>query len=536
MITAGLSMISCGGMPIEKDQESIESLDESLYLGAPSANVTVWTDNNNVVPVCWATPGFATDKANIQNAVATTWAPSTSLSFNWTAACPTSGSTRYLKIALSQGGNTGVTGSSAVGMLNTYRLPSEGAAMNIALPLQGTNPGGVAYVGAHEMGHALGMEHEQDRFENAGGALCNDTVGAMFPDRVPLTVYDQNSIMNYCGPRTAALTYLDRLGISEVYGRAALGVVHVRLGSLYHRVRTTTGPSTGTWTTAASVESVAGEIGTIVEADMRSTHIGTTHVAAVTSDGGLYYTRRALNGTWTSFIDVKSLAGNPGSVTRVALAEDSSLLGPSGYNAMHMAALTSDGHIWHSIRSDAGSWTPLSDIELQTGDAGTFVDASIVMTGNVQAGQETLQFCGATSDGNIWHSVRQHSGVWTAMSSIESVTGGDRGSFVDVDCAATADHLHFVGVTSTGDVYHAIRTPGGTWTSMWNVSANVPGLSGTINAVAASQQKGQLNVVLKNTNGTLFYGVRPDATWSPFVTMPSCFSPALCAAQSVAAD
>jgi hypothetical protein len=367
------------------------------------------------------------------------------------------------------------------------------------------------------------MIHEQDRGENADSSLCNQRTGPVVNDRTPLTIYDPNSVMNYCqagGNNTGQLTYLDRLGISEVYNRPYLALASAKSGSLYHRVRTTSGTTGGSWSNFVSVESVAGEIGTIVDSDMRTTHFGLTHVAAITDNGGLYYTARNPNGTWQQFVDVKTLASDPGTVTRVALAEDSSLLGPLEVNRMHLGAVTSDGRLWHAIRGEDGAWTPLGDVETVAGERGTFTDVSLTVSGDVLNLQETLQLCGLTSDGDVWHAVRTNNGAWTSLWNIEDGTGGERGDFTDVDCVAAADYLHFIGVTSTGQVYHAFRAPSGSWTGMWNVTANVGGLSGTIHKVAVSQQRGQLNVVLRNTTGTLFYGVRPGAAWNSFVTIP----------------
>jgi hypothetical protein len=219
------TLAACSAADERLPTESTSTGTQDLYV----ARVQLWTDNGNVVPICWNDAGWATEKAWVQNAVQAAWGAESNLTFTWTASCPTTGSTRYLKIGIASQAkdaagnypNLGADGSSYVGMGDTFRAPSDAPGTNFAFrPDHLANRGRVEYAGVHEIGHALGFPHEQDRPENEGGVFCNSGVST---DKTGSQVgnYDQDSIMNYCnsnGNASGSLSARDRLAVREVYG------------------------------------------------------------------------------------------------------------------------------------------------------------------------------------------------------------------------------------------------------------------------------------------------------------------------------
>lgn len=76
-----------------------------------------WTDNGNVVPVCWETSGYDREKLIVREAVAGTWEWYSNVRFTGWDACPMSGSALHVRVRLTaqDDSNAGAGGSAELG-------------------------------------------------------------------------------------------------------------------------------------------------------------------------------------------------------------------------------------------------------------------------------------------------------------------------------------------------------------------------------------------------------------------------------------
>ena len=226
-------------------------------------------------------------------------------------------------------------------------------------------------------------------------------------------------------------------------------------GHLWHTIR----DAFGRWVGFGDVEGPAGDRGLIVDVDLQS--VGKdVHLCAINSSGGLWHAIRLANSSWVGFGDVESQADDRGSFVRVGLAEVNAEL--------HVCGATSDGHLWHTIRRANGLWLPFEDVEGQAGDRGSFTDVDC--TGVIVGVSSELHVCGVTSDGHLWHAIRRNDGSWIGFGDVKS-QAGDRGTIQDVACAGVADELHVCAVSGDGRLWHAIRRRDGSWIGFGDVKS-----------------------------------------------------------------
>ncbi len=90
--------------------------------GLAFKKVRLWTENNNVVPVCWETDGYDREKDIVREAVTHTWEEFANINFTW-GNCPFGGvsgsaTAKHVRIRISPQGkdNAGANGSARVGM------------------------------------------------------------------------------------------------------------------------------------------------------------------------------------------------------------------------------------------------------------------------------------------------------------------------------------------------------------------------------------------------------------------------------------
>src|SRR6478609_4599706 len=216
--------------PVDHDTEAVDSTRENLFRATvdmrTGGEVRVWTENNNVVPVCWIQSGWESrEKTIIQDAVESTWATQTSLQFTWNGICPTSGSQKFVRINITtvSPGNESGRVPPTIG-LTTLRAPNQSPSMELSFrsPSSPLSPGDVTwiqYLGVHEFGHILGFDHEMNRWDNPETSACAPEMGLQNPNGIGQGYYDHDSVMNYCGPNNGTLTTWDRLGAQQIYAR-----------------------------------------------------------------------------------------------------------------------------------------------------------------------------------------------------------------------------------------------------------------------------------------------------------------------------
>jgi hypothetical protein len=132
----------------------------------------------------------------------------------------------------------------------------------------------------------------------------------------------------------------------------------------------------------------------------------------------------------------------------------------------------------HAIRASDGSWTTWGNVETKAGDSGDPTDVAIAGVNG------ELQMIVISNSGTKYvHTIRHSDGTWDTFKSLSGVLGSGL-TINSVGAARVDGELQATFVTSGGKLLHTIRHSSGSWDdanskSLTGVSGTILGTSDT---------------------------------------------------------